>query len=194
MKKLLIVVTFLSSLSACMIPGTYFDPYDDYVRGLRFFDHGKFDEARFYWEPMARKGDCDAQFRYGTLYFLGAGVPQDYEETRRWWLAAANQGQAFAQAMLAIMHAHDVASIKTVNATVWFNCKTGCGVEKDMAAAYTWLSLSEKCAVYAGQREWAGQLQDTYRPSMTAEQIAEADREVQAWKPSPSQCKQRKLD
>jgi TPR repeat protein len=81
-------------LAAC---GTYYDPGDIYTRGLRWFDRGNYEQARLDWEGLAKTGDCDAQYRLGVLYFLGAGVPQDFAEARKHWLIAANQGQGFAQ-------------------------------------------------------------------------------------------------
>ena len=72
----------------------------------------------------------------GELYVFGAGVPQDYKIAHERWLSAANKGQAFAQALLATMYAHDVVSVKTVAMTAWYNCQNGCGYEKDVLVAY----------------------------------------------------------
>ena len=33
----------------------------------------------------AEQGDADAQFRLGIWYDSGLGIPQDREETARWW-------------------------------------------------------------------------------------------------------------
>jgi TPR repeat protein len=192
MKKILIPFFFLLLLSGC-IPGTYFDPFDDYVRGLRWFDRGAFEEAKIYWVPLANAGDCDAQFRLGTLYFLGAGVPQSDETARQWLLTAANQGQAFAQGLLAVMYAHDSISIRTAARVVVFDCTEGCGVERNLVEAYEWASLSKRFSVYDGQRENVKNMMVKYSQSLSPEQIAEAELYIQDWKPSPSQCKQRKL-
>ncbi len=192
--KLLASSVFLLLLSGCLfIPGTYSDPFDEYARGLRWFDRGSFEQARNHWVPLANAGDCDAQFRLGTLYFLGAGVPQSDENARHWLLAAANQGQAFAQVLLAVMHAHDTISISTAAREVVFDCRQGCGIDKDMVEAYTWASLSERFAVYDGHREGVKKTLVKYSQSLNPEQIAEAKQRAQDWKPSPSQCKQRKL-
>jgi hypothetical protein len=192
MKKILGFLVFLLLLPGCL-PGTYFDPFDEYVRGLRWFDRGAFEQAKNQWTPLANAGDCDAQYRLGTLYFLGAGVQQSDETARQWLLAAANQGQAFAQGLLAVMHAHDTLSIATVARTIVFDCKQGCGVEKNMGEAYKWASLSKRYSVYDGQRESVKNMIVRYSQSLSPEQIAEAELHVQGWKPSPSQCKQRKL-
>jgi len=190
MKKLLACLIFFLLLSGC---ATYFDPSDNYVRGLRVFDGGGFEQAKFWWEPLAHNGDCDAQFRLGTLYFLGAGVPQSDETARHWFFAAANQSQAFAQGLLAVMHAHDTAPIGTVARTVVFDCTLGCGVDRNMVEAYKWASLSEKFAVYDGHRVSVKKMLVKYSQSLNPEQIAEAKQLAKDWRPSPNQCKQRKL-
>src|SRR5437764_1378019 len=71
-------------LGAC-VPGTYYDPTDRYVMGLRLFDRGQPENVILFWKPLAEKGDCDAQYRYGTLFFLGAGVPKNLDSAREWW-------------------------------------------------------------------------------------------------------------
>ena len=190
MRKLLASLVLLLLFSGC---ATYFDPFDEYARGLRWFDRGAFELAQKSWEPLANAGDCDAQFRLGTLYFLGSGVQPSDETARHWWLVAANQGQAFAQSLLAVMYAHESTSISTVARTVVFDCSDGCGAEKNMVEAYKWASLAERFAVYDEQRENAKKILVKYGQSMNSEQIAEAKQRVQDWKPSPNQCKQRKL-
>jgi uncharacterized protein len=176
-----------------MMPGTYFDPSDNYVRGIRYFDHKSFEMARQSWEPMAKAGDCDAEYRMGTLYFLGAGVPMDYKAAHEWWLTAANKGQAFAQFLLAVMYAHDVVSVKTVNMTAWFNCRQGCGYEKDLLAAYQWMRLAERNTPYDDNRKYANEIAEKYKQSLTAGQISDADRYVREWKPPLGQCEQRRI-
>ena len=190
MKKWMIWCAFLLLFSGC---ATYFDPFDEYVRGLRFFDRGAFGPANTIWEQLARAGDCDAQFRLGTLYFLGAGVTQSDETARHWLLAAANQGQAFAQALLAVMYAHDTTQIRTVAREVVFDCTQGCGFDQNMVEAYKWTSLSERFAVYDGHREGIKKMLIKYSQSLSPEQIADAKQQAQDWTPSPSQCKQRKM-
>jgi TPR repeat protein len=91
-----------AALGAC---GTHYDPGNSYVRGLRFFDRGQFANAMFYWKPLAEAGDCDAAYRYGVLFALGAGVPKDLDVARDWWTKAANQGNYRAQVMLAMVAA-----------------------------------------------------------------------------------------
>jgi len=190
MHKFLICFPCVLMLAAC---GTYFDPNDPYIRGIRWFDRQQFETARLQWEPLAEAGDCDAQYRLGTLYFLGADVPQSYSIAHKWWLSAANQGQAFAQALLSTMYAHDVMSIRTVQTVTSFQCEKGCGYDKDMVEAYKWMRLAERFTPYETGRTHAHYLTEKYKESLTAEQLAEAGHYVETWEPSPAQCKQRKI-
>jgi hypothetical protein len=167
---------------------------DPYVTGMRWFDRGEYKWARKYWQPLAEAGDCDAEFRMGMLYSLGAGVPRDYEAARQWWLKAANKGQAFAQALLATMYAHDTMSVITIHTESVIDCRDSCGCAKNMLEAYKWMRLSEKCAVYADTRQAAGDTAKRYRRELTPEQIAAAEDFLKKWKQPPDACLQRELN
>lgn len=177
-------------LSGC---GTYYDPNDPYMRGIRSFDRNSFEMAKRDWEPLANAGDCDAEYRYGTLYFFGAGVPQDHLTAHKWFSTSANRGQAFSQMLLATMYAHDYMEHHTVAMKSFFNCEKGCGFEKDMATAYQWMRLAERYTPYDNFRQFAKIKSEEFKQSLTSEQTAKADRYVEEWKPSPAQCKQRKM-
>jgi hypothetical protein len=185
-----IAIGLVVLLSGC---STYPDPNDPYVRGIRFFDSNNPEMARQEWEPLAHAGDCDAQYRMGTLHFLGAGVRRDYKMAHQWWLRAATQGQAFAQALLANMYAHEITGVKTASSTTRIACDKGCGYEKDMAIAYQWMRLVHRHTPYDRARVRAKEKYEQYRQSLSAEQIATVDRYVEEWRPSPAQCKQRRL-
>ena len=68
----------------------------------------------------AAKGDSDAQFNLGQLYYNGEGVKQDYAEAAAWFRKAAEQGYPAAEARLADMYF------------------TGTGVPKDAAQVIAW--------------------------------------------------------
>jgi TPR repeat protein len=56
------------------------------------------------WLPLAERGDLDAQYRVGRLYYYGRGTKQDYVEAGEWYLRAAERGHARSQSNLAIMY------------------------------------------------------------------------------------------
>ena len=190
MKRIIMVFVFLGVLSAC---STYFDPFDPYMRGMRWFDRMKFDMAKPYWEPLAKAGDCGAQYRMGALYFLGAGVTKNYETAHQWWLTAANRGQAFSQGLLANMYAHDSVGIETVAMNMGFDCKKGCGYPENMAEAYKWSLLAERFTPYEKNRHMHKEYTAKYKKLLMSKQIAKVEQEVRTWEPNPDLCKQRKI-
>ncbi len=209
-------------IAACaMMPGTYYDPTDRYIVGLRWFDRGVYATAIDYWKPLAENGDCDAQFRYGTLFHLGYGVPADEQTALEWTRKAADQGQAFAQMILAGAYLYDGIPASTPKTEVIIACSRGCGRDKDLVKAYVWARLSRDNAVYKGQRKLAdfyvtaleGNLEAVAKMSekglsadempelsewvkertLTPDELVQAEQLINAWKPSPSLCKQRKM-
>jgi len=166
------------------MPGTYYDPVDEYVRGLRWYDRGKYDYALKSWRPLAEAGDCDAQFMYGLLYFQGAGITQNFSEALIWWQKAANQGQPKAQFALGDIYYQGM--------DVAFPCYK-CEVEIDFIEAYKWYKLAERAAVYEGEKEYLKKIIPKIRSKMTQEKIKKADKLIEEWKPLPAACKPRCL-
>lgn len=67
--------------------------------GLAAYSAGDFDGAIKIWRVLAEKGQKDAQYQMGELYWEGKGVqPYQYGEALRWYRLAAKQGHAKAQA------------------------------------------------------------------------------------------------
>lgn len=52
----------------------------------------------------AYKGDVDAQYRLGEMYFYGQGVPKDATKAVEWFQKSADQGNAEAQTMLGMAY------------------------------------------------------------------------------------------
>ena len=71
--------------------------------GVDAWQRGAYAEAVADWQPLADKGDPDAQFNLGQAYKLGRGVPVDLARARALYAKAAAQGHAEAQANLGII-------------------------------------------------------------------------------------------
>lgn len=71
-------------------------------------------------EPLAAKGDANAQHLLAEMYSNGAGVPMDEKKAVSWYRKASEQGYADAQAMLGIMY------------------DNGAGVKQDYKKAMFW--------------------------------------------------------
>lgn len=88
--------------------------------GQRAFDAGRFEDARGIWEPLANRGDTEAQLGLALLHELGRGAPQDAALAYAWYRRAAEAGSATAEFNVAVMF------------------DSGRGVTRDAAEAGSW--------------------------------------------------------
>ena len=85
------------------------------------------------WEPLAKRGDADAQNMLGFMYRWGQGVQQDFETARGWYRRSADQGNPTAQSNLGLVY--------------WY----GLGVSKDHKRAFHWFLRAAEQGNAAGQ-------------------------------------------
>lgn len=183
----IVIGTFILALAGCFVPGTYYDPFDEYVRGVRFFDRGDYETARQIWEPMADAGDCDAQFRMGLLYFLGYGVSRDVSKTLELWRAAADRGQPRAQIGLGDIY------LMSEQDTQLF-CRIRCdGIMADRPFAYGWYLVAQRRAYYDNDKKYLASVIPRARTLISSDQATERERWANAWVATPSDCKPRQL-
>jgi len=115
----------------------------------------------------ALKGDAEAQFDLGKNYEAGRiGLPKDFVQAEHWYREAANQGDPFAQASLAILYGF------------------GKGVPPDLVQALMWYDLAVD-HTKGGDQVSIREMRDDLAGRMTKEQIAEARRLAEEWKPQP---------
>jgi hypothetical protein len=116
----------------------------------------------------ALKGDHDAQFELGKNYETGRiGLPKDIVQAQRWYRAAAEQGDPYAEASLGILY------------------EFGKGVTADPVAALMWYEIAISRAP-AGDRDSIEDLRTNILKRMTEPQIAEARRQARAFRPKPA--------
>jgi TPR repeat protein len=60
------------------------------------YDRQDYQTALKVWQPLADQGIAGAQNNIGLLYENGEGVTRDYAEAMKWFLKAADQGEAAA--------------------------------------------------------------------------------------------------
>jgi hypothetical protein len=70
------------------------------------YKKGDYTQAYKEFKVLAAEGNAKAQYRLGTLYYLGWGVPQDYSEAAKWFYQSASKGHVEAQCFLGEMN-HD---------------------------------------------------------------------------------------
>jgi len=158
-----------------------FTEKDPYILGLRWYEYGEYDIAGKYWEPLAKDGDCDAEYSFGLLYFEGRGVSKSYEKATAWWTKAANQGQPQAQVALGVIYSHSEVPYSP------FQCRRGCGVSKDLVIAYKWFGVARDSG-FPLEEDQAKRLINKIKPEMAPEQVSMADVLIKEWKPDPSAC------
>jgi TPR repeat protein len=126
--------------------------------GMAAYRLGNYRDAFAKLNPLAAKGDVDAQLFIGVMYSKGQGVEQDFQQSLRWLLKAAEQGDAQAQSKLGVMYGN------------------GQGVAQDIVQAHKWYSL----AALAGNEDSRENRRQAER-MMTHEQIRDAQKLAGAW-------------
>lgn len=122
------------------------------------------------WRPLAAAGNAEAQTLLGAMYWSGEGVPRDHTEAAKWYLRAAEKGYARAQNDIGFMYGF------------------GEGIPpRDDVQAYKWLTLAIERYTAKNQDRLDQAVKDlaTLANRMSPAQIANAERLVRQWKPTP---------
>lgn len=128
--------------------------------GLALCSSSDFSDFQKILEARAEAGDVVAMRELGLDLYEGLNGHQNPIEGVKWLRQAADLGDGDAQFTLAVAY------------------QEGNGVPKDAVLGYMWMNL----AAASGSRE-AASIREILRKSMTAEQLAEAQRLGREWKP-----------
>ena len=147
-----------------------------------------YQEAMKWHRLAAEQGAPYSQYTLGVMYISGNGVPQDAQkamkwfrrlvvrnrhrhpppqdarEAMKWFRLAAEQGQTGAQFNLGVGYAH------------------GQGVRKNYIQAHKWINLAASRTT-PGKEESYRSMRDTLAVTMTASQLADAQRLAREWEP-----------
>ena len=96
-------LVLVACLAAALLPALP-AAAQDFRRGLQCTNSGDYRAAWREWQPLAERGDADAQAGLGYLYFKGLGVRQSYALAADWYARSAEQGQPGAQFFLGAMY------------------------------------------------------------------------------------------
>jgi TPR repeat protein len=175
-------------------------PLEDGVSAYHAQDYAK---ALELWRPLAEKGNADAQYRLGTLYAEGKGVPQSDATAAEWFQRAADQGNAMAQYNLGVSYGEGLGVTKDdKKAAAWFRraAEQGMpyaqlnlgilyaekrGVEPDDVEAVKWLELAIFALPAGGARSDAARVLQQVADRLTDEQLIDARSRERDWKPKP---------
>jgi len=83
-KKIIIAVAFTLASTGAMAQS-----FDD---GVVAFIQGDSATAMKIWQPLADKGDKEAQYHLGYMYQTGTGVDKDNQKALFWYNQAAKNG------------------------------------------------------------------------------------------------------
>lgn len=147
------------------------------------------------FKALGEKGDADAQFKAGLIYYRGQGIPPDYAEALNWFSRAAQAGHPLAQFNAGYMYErgegapqdhqkaagyyHQAAQRGNRLAQYNLGClyEKGHGVSKDEVQALMWYSLS----AIQGEGQ-AREARDRISVWMSPDQVAEAQRRAREFK------------
>jgi TPR repeat protein len=113
----------------------------------------------------AQQGDAEAQYDLAKNLEAGRiGLKRDLTQAEHWYRKAAEQGDPFAQAGLAILY------------------QFGKGVKADPVEACMWYTLAAE-GTKGGDRESIVEMLDNLSSEMSPEQRSEARKRASEWKP-----------
>jgi len=115
----------------------------------------------------ADMGDVGAQYNLGRSYALGEWVTQSYVEAANWLTKAARQGLPAAQSYLGFLHGNGLLGAP------------------DHQQAFVWYSLAARRLPEGADRDKAERERNLARAQLSAEQIAEAEKQVAAFGRTP---------
>ncbi|WP_371186880.1 tetratricopeptide repeat protein [Thalassotalea maritima] len=76
----------------------------DFKEGAMLYANNNFEAAIKIFKPLAEQGHVKAQYALGSMYQLGLGVPEDFDQAEFWSRKAAIRGFALAQYDLASLY------------------------------------------------------------------------------------------
>ncbi|MGH7219212.1 MAG: tetratricopeptide repeat protein [Nitrospiraceae bacterium] len=168
----------------------------DFKAGENAYHRGDYATALREWQPLAKQGHAAAQYNLGLLYANGQGVPKDDAQARQWYEKAAVQGHAAAQVNLGSLFDYGRGVPQDFKMAVgWYRrsaeqgndlaqrrlgllYERGDGVPQDYVQAYMWYKLGAANGGKSG-----AVLRDSLAIRMSSDQLIEAEKLVQEWKP-----------
>ncbi len=102
----------------------------DFCKGLAAAQAGDYATELQELMPLAEQGYDKAQFKLGSLYENGQGVPQDYTKAVKWYRLAAAGGNPLGSSRLADMYNDGQGVLQNhTKAHMWYNIAAANGDE-----------------------------------------------------------------
>jgi len=161
-----------------------------FSRAMAAYRVADYDTALAEFRPLAEAGMAAAQFRLGTMYENGRGLPRDLDEAKAWYTRAAAQGYSgalyslgyvcFTQGDGACAVEWWSRAARQGSADAMFSLGVlydeGSAVPRDPVQAHMWYDLAA-----ASGAAGAAEKRDAIAQGMSAAEVAEARSRAQAW-------------
>jgi hypothetical protein len=125
-----------------------------------------FEEAAAWFRLAAAQGNIDAQYALVRLHYQGFIIPRDTSEMMHWLTKLAGAGHARAQVTLGAVYEYGLDDI-----------------EPDLSQALKWYELAAQLGG-TEVRAMADQVRTRIRTKMTDIEIADAQSQAEAWRPT----------
>jgi hypothetical protein len=136
-------------------------------QGLNAYIEGDYARAVPVFQRLAKIGHPEAQRLLGIAYYLGQGVPQDFERSLYWFEKSANQGCWTAYSGTATLY------------------RDGKGTAVDLGKAYMWFNIAASRLPDSVERDALIKEREKVAALMTQAQIEAAQKRSLAFKPVP---------
>ena len=137
----------------------------DYRSGLAAYEAGHYSEALGELLALSERGDADAEFMLGVMYYYGRGVSRDEGLAAVWFFKSARKGSASGQLAFGSLYIR------------------GTGVRRDLGQAYLWLTLAAESGV-PGLQQQALLLRDDAARLMAPDDVEKARRLATNFRPA----------
>ena len=187
---------------------THKDDADALYRLGALYRHGNgvkrdYDEALKWFRLAAALGSDQAQYSLADMYLRGFGVRQDLPTSAKWYTRAAEQGHIQAQLVLGLLYKLGGGVRKNyARAAIWYQraaaqghgeaqhelglmYSSGRGVQQDYLVAYKWQLLARSHTRSGPVRTAAQDALDQLKSRLSVSQMAEAQRQANAWQAIP---------
>ena len=172
----------------------------DLGRGIDAYRRGDGAAALAVFEPLAERGDRNAQFMMGVLHEDGLGVAKDLGQAIAWFRRAADAGLASAQYNLGQYYENGTGVAADPSTAVgWYRraaaqghgkaqnnlglfYAAGKGVAQDLVEAWVWYELASRHLPGKGHKVAAAN-RDRVEEAMSPADLAEAKRRAATWRP-----------
>lgn len=179
--KLAIAISSLA-LGSC---ASYKFSSDPYLAGLQAQERGDCDRAVNSIEPLAEKGDCDAEYKLALMYFLGSCKAQNNKKALEYFHRAASKGQPKSEVVLGNLY---YQNMKIAGISSCPDCK----IKKDLVEAMKWYLLARENTILDHERSFVAEVTSQLEKEMKDKDRKIAERLAERFEYKPEKCVPRK--